>query len=63
MGDEDGVGTTSTAELEGAAGTVCVVATGTPGVAMLLDGVNVEASTNEGKVGDIWLVGAGGGSG
>lgn len=63
MGDEDGVGATGTAELGGAAGTVCVVATGTPGVAMLLDGVNVEASTNEGKVGDIWLVGAGGGIG
>jgi len=43
------VGTTGTAELEGAAGTVCVVATGTPGVAMLLDGVNVEANTNEGR--------------
>ena len=53
MGDEDCVGTTGTAELEGAAGTVCVVATGTPGVAVLLDGVNVEASTNEGRVGDI----------
>ena len=59
----EGWGTTDMAELEGAAGTVCVVATGAPGVAMLLDGVNVEASTNEGKVGDIWLVGAGGGSG
>ena len=43
------MGTTGTAELEGAAGTVCVVATGTPGVAMLLDGVNVEANTNEGR--------------
>lgn len=57
------MGTTDTTELVVAAGMVCVVATGTPGVAMLLDGVNVEASTNEGKVGDIWLVGAGGGSG
>ena len=49
MGDEDGVGATGTAELGGAAGTVCVVATGAPGVAMLLDGVNVEANTNEGR--------------
>ena len=29
---------------------VCVIATGTPGVAILLDGVNVEANTNEGRV-------------
>lgn len=57
------MGTTDTTELVVAAGMVCVVATGTPGVAMLLNGVNVEASTNEGKVGDIWLVGAGGGIG
>ena len=57
MGDEDGVGTTGTAELEGAAGTVCVVATGTPGVAMLLSGVNVEAITNDGRAVGAKLVG------
>ena len=57
MGDEDGVGTTGTAELEGAAGTVCVVATGAPGVAMLLDGVNVEAITNDGRAVGAKLVG------
>jgi len=57
VGDEEGVGTKDTAELEVAAGTECVVATGIPGVAMLLDGVNVEANMNEGRDVGVKLVG------